>query len=370
MGADASAENHPDRWLDDLVLVDGVAVGTVNYNHNRPDIAGLFPGLNNTNGAIGFRVLDTTTLTNGTHTIAWTVADNQGAVEGIGSRFFTVWNGAGSRRSAMGCIGERHCRCALESALGFPPASERRCRVASLDNSAIVGRRGWDLNAPLHVFEQGASGRDDHPQRRGQPRRVAVRAGVARGLPPHKRRSRSIANRLEAGRRNRCIRLGTGRGLCGGLRSGFRAMGRSRAAARHEVRIILAPKGRGHVGVQVAIDLPRERQAVNQPFVIAGWAADWMQPWARASIHCMCGRIRSWVDRRCSSVRRAYGRIRLDVVAVYGESIPRSGFGLTVQGLGPGPVRPRSVPLDNVLSDFGAAKGCANLSAVVAMGDM
>ena len=29
------------------VLVDGVGVGTVSYNHNRPDIAGLFPGLSN-----------------------------------------------------------------------------------------------------------------------------------------------------------------------------------------------------------------------------------------------------------------------------------------------------------------------------------
>ena len=44
--------------------------------------------------------------------------------------------------------------------------------------------------------------------------------------------------------------------------------------ARHEVRVILAPKGRGHVGVQVAIDTPRSQQDVGQPFVLAGWAAD------------------------------------------------------------------------------------------------
>ena len=73
-------------------------IGTVNYNHERPDIETLFPGFQNTagsNGAIGFRVIDTTTLTNGLHTISWTVVDNQGAIEGIGSRFFTVSNGAG-----------------------------------------------------------------------------------------------------------------------------------------------------------------------------------------------------------------------------------------------------------------------------------
>ena len=57
-------------------LVDGASIGTVDHNHPRPDIQGLFPGLNNTNGAIGFRVIDTTTLTNGAHTISWTVIDD------------------------------------------------------------------------------------------------------------------------------------------------------------------------------------------------------------------------------------------------------------------------------------------------------
>ena len=80
------------------VLVDGASIGTADYNHERPDIETLFPGFQNTagtNGAIGFRVIDTTALTNGLHTISWTVVDNQGAIEGIGSRFFTVSNGAG-----------------------------------------------------------------------------------------------------------------------------------------------------------------------------------------------------------------------------------------------------------------------------------
>ena len=38
------------------------------------------PGFQNTtaNGAVGFRILDTTTLTNGLHTISWVVSDNLG----------------------------------------------------------------------------------------------------------------------------------------------------------------------------------------------------------------------------------------------------------------------------------------------------
>jgi hypothetical protein len=48
--------------------------------------------LANSNGAIGFFYIDTTTLANGVHTISWNVYDNQGRGDGIGSRYFTVLN--------------------------------------------------------------------------------------------------------------------------------------------------------------------------------------------------------------------------------------------------------------------------------------
>jgi len=44
-------------------------------------------------GVIGSFSIDTTTLSNGLHSIAWSVTDSQGRVEGIGSRQFTVLNG-------------------------------------------------------------------------------------------------------------------------------------------------------------------------------------------------------------------------------------------------------------------------------------
>ena len=74
------------------VYIDNVPVGHPIYNQYRADIANLFPGYANTNGAIGYYVLDTTTLSNGIHTIAWSVTDTGGNVQGIGSRFFRVRN--------------------------------------------------------------------------------------------------------------------------------------------------------------------------------------------------------------------------------------------------------------------------------------
>jgi hypothetical protein len=75
-----------------LVFVDGVQLGTAQYNLPRNDIQTLFPGYNNSNGAIGYFHIDTTTLANGVHTIFWVVTDNAAHSDGIGSRFFSVLN--------------------------------------------------------------------------------------------------------------------------------------------------------------------------------------------------------------------------------------------------------------------------------------
>ena len=93
------------------VIVDGLVVGQPTYNQCRgtngtnfpppgtcnDDIATAF-GLSYRNiaegsGAIGSFQLDTTTMTNGIHTLAWRVTDSAGNAQGIGSRYFYVQNG-------------------------------------------------------------------------------------------------------------------------------------------------------------------------------------------------------------------------------------------------------------------------------------
>jgi hypothetical protein len=85
------------------VYVDGVNIGHPVYNNYRADIAGLFPNYANSNGAVGYFYLDTTQYENGVHTIQWTATDDAGNTDGIGSRYFTIQNTAGSRaqRSAQ-----------------------------------------------------------------------------------------------------------------------------------------------------------------------------------------------------------------------------------------------------------------------------
>ena len=109
-----------------------------------------------------------------------------------------------------------------------------------------------------------------------------------------------------------------------------------RAIARREVRVVLAPKGSGHVGTQVVIDTPRSQQDVAQPFVLGGWAAD-LDAAAGTGIDA----IHVWAYPLTGGApvflgAATYGGARPDVAAVHGDQFSDTGFGLAVQGLVPG----------------------------------
>ncbi len=74
------------------VWVDGLPLGHPSYNNYRADIATLFPGYANSNGAVGYFALNTTAYSDGLHTIAWSAVDSAGNTDGIGSRYFTILN--------------------------------------------------------------------------------------------------------------------------------------------------------------------------------------------------------------------------------------------------------------------------------------
>jgi hypothetical protein len=103
------------------VVVDGQVVGHPNYNNFRSDIASLFPGYMNSGGAVGIFYLDTTKLANGVHTISWNVFDNAGRGDGVGSRYFNVFNGAAGGQAAP------------EEALRSATVAPERNRVHSVD---------------------------------------------------------------------------------------------------------------------------------------------------------------------------------------------------------------------------------------------
>jgi hypothetical protein len=88
--------------------VDGKNIGHPIYNNYREDIAALFPGYTNSNGAIGYFYLDTTGYENGIHTIQWTATDNAGNTDGIGSRYFSILNNGESSSNSQSIGKDRH----------------------------------------------------------------------------------------------------------------------------------------------------------------------------------------------------------------------------------------------------------------------
>jgi hypothetical protein len=121
------------------VLIDGVAVGSPSGWTSRADLtaafgAGSYAGLNT---AAAVFALDTTTLADGLHTIAWIATDTIGSSSGVGSRFFSVLNGTLSAGVVAGV---------------------RASSVVASSGRAVLGRAGLDLYAPLKLYYPDASG--------------------------------------------------------------------------------------------------------------------------------------------------------------------------------------------------------------------
>jgi glucose/arabinose dehydrogenase len=123
------------------VLIDGVVAGFVPTGWtSRSDISALFPVAEypGVATAVGNAVFDSTTLSNGVHTIAWVVTDNQGNAAGIGSRYFTVVNG---------------------SSLTSSQPSARSTQHSAPSSGPLTGRRGFDPYGAFETFQPGADGR-------------------------------------------------------------------------------------------------------------------------------------------------------------------------------------------------------------------
>jgi hypothetical protein len=305
------------------VVVDGVPVGNVTYNNFRADIASLFPstGYINSPGAVGFRILDTTTLADGLHTISWIVRDSLGATEGIGSRFFWVSNNA------------------LSSPASASAETRLAVRAAASAATTIVGRRGWDLDARWTSYTASGSGRVLIRGEEVDRFELALGADAGDTYSGYLRVGDELTP-LPAGSR---LDADTGRftwapgvGFVGTYDLVLVRSRGGQVVARSDVRFVLHAKGRGLVGPQVVIDVPHAEQHVAQPLMLGGWAAD-----RDAQAGTGVSGVHVWAYPVAGGPPiflgpATYGGIRPDVAAVHGDRFRESGFGLVLQGLAPG----------------------------------
>jgi len=307
------------------VLVDGVAVGSPTGWASRSDLTALFPsGYVNLASTLAVFMLDTTTLTNGVHTIAWLVNATNGQSDGIGSRFFTVSNGASMAASAL----------AADVGRVFGPGADAAITGSEDPASVpqpITGRRGFDLSAPYRSYYPEADGTIVvHAEELD---RIELLVGAdagwlrtAQGLEPL-----PIGSHLDPA--TGTFTWAPGVGFVGAYDLVF--AGRSPAAVRTNARIVLNPKGSNRVGPQIVIDTPRPGARVPQRFLLGGWAAD-----LDAGSGTGIGALHVWAypiaggDPIFLGVAQAGDRP--DVAAIYGDPFRDSGFGLIVDQLPPG----------------------------------
>jgi hypothetical protein len=350
------------------VLVDGVIRGTATYNQERADIEALFPNYRNTagsNGAIGYRVIDSRTLLDGLHTISWIVTDASGVSDGIGSRYFRVRNTSTAAATVADTLEDAS---AQSSSLPLQAIDAAAIDAAPAAATPIRGRRGWSLDGAWSSYAPTASGRtivrseevdrielalDDHIE-------LALGAGARRTVTGHLRTPDGLRP-LPAGAH---LDPATGRftwtpgpGFVGTYDLVFTTSAGGAPIARREVRIVLRPKSSGLTGTQVTIETPRMQQDVAQPFALAGWAADLSTAAGDSGV----GGLHVWAYPLSGGAplfagAAHYGSARPDVAAIHGDQFRASGFTSIVDGLPPGNYDLAVFPWSTTLGDFTPAK--------------
>lgn len=130
------------------VNMNGVNVAHPLYGIGRADVSAFLPGYANSIAAGGEYTLDTTRYSNGMHAIAWVVYDNQGRVDGMGSRYFYIQNAATAASADPIVQAERTLQ--LRTARLQRPIA----RAASYP----AFRQGYDPDAVLTPIRQAGEG--------------------------------------------------------------------------------------------------------------------------------------------------------------------------------------------------------------------
>lgn len=326
------------------VLIDGVPAGSPSGWVSRPDLTGLFPaatypGIAN---ALGVAAIDTTTLANGLHTIAWIVTANDGQAAGIGSRYFTVQNAGG----------------ALEEGL----ADTSRIDAAPQDRAAIAARRGYDLAVPFRSHAVGVSGRTTVHGEELDRFEIALGESVSRQtLTGHLRTGDGFAPLPAGSQLDPITGIFTwqpGVGFVHAYDLVFVRRDGGRPVSRQEVRIVINPKGSNRLGPQVMIDLPTASVAADsaQPLVLAGWAID-----TDAGAGTGVDAVHVWAYPTGGGAplfvgAAGYGGRRPDVAAIFGDRFRDSGYGILVYGLPPGSYDLAVFASSTVTGDFAPAR--------------
>jgi len=306
------------------MAIDSGPLVPVAFGDTRPDIVSGFPSFTNTNNAGGAFYLDTSTLTNGTHQIGWYVVDDCGRADGIGSRFFTVLNGSATRPAPDAV---RVAARTIASVAG-EPVEVRRGLETTLVHPGVWGDRLVSIEQNERV--------EVHLPTAGTPYAgFQVVTGTRRALP--------LGSSLDAAQG--IFYWQPAAGFLGPHDLEFVSAG----GAIVGVRSIVA------TSVQAVIDAPSPGP-VGSSFLVAGWALD-----EAAASGSGVDTVHVWAYPATGGAPiflgvAAYGDVRPDVGALFGDQFARASYNLWVGGLAPGIYDVVVYPHSAVVGDFHGAR--------------
>jgi 5-hydroxyisourate hydrolase-like protein (transthyretin family) len=307
------------------VSIDSGPLQPVSYGDLRPDIAAAFPGYSNGAGAGGAYYIDTTTLANGTHSIGWLVTDSCGRAEGIGSRFFTVFNSSSST-VPLSAVPTVMAADAMRHAIAGSVTVRRGLDATSIDagpSGAYLVRMAQNERVEI---ELPATGDADYVG-------YQIVNGARRGLPQGS--SFDGANGVYYWQ--------PAAGFLGAFDLEFVPF----TGGVVRVRVVIG------TSVQSVIDTPAPGP-VTSPFVVAGWAIEEasVEGTGIDTVHVWAYPVGGGAPIFVGVA--SYGDARADIGAIFGDQFARAGYGITAE-LPPGVYDVVVYPHSAVTGDFRGA---------------
>jgi hypothetical protein len=315
------------------VVIDGAAVGSPSGWTSRSDLSALFPvsQYSGVNTALGVYAFDTTTMADGVHTISWYVTDSAGNSAGIGSRFFSVFNGNGTSSVVAASMSAPVMSTALVAAT---PTVE----TLPTDTGGLSVRRGAAPDAPVTDVGPDATGGSSLTIEELEPVTFTIGGSAAGDYTGYLRGADGLT-RLPLGSRfdaaTRQFTWHPGPGFVGRYDLVFVRSLDGKPVAERDVTITVLPKG-WLLSPRVVIDAPQGSRPIRGEVLVAGWAFD-----GRAADGTGIDAVEVWAypDDGTSPIYLGHATIggsRPDVAAVYGERAGSTGFGLIVRPMAVG----------------------------------
>jgi hypothetical protein len=340
------------------VVIDGVFVGTVTYNQCRGNVGNPISGgvfcnddvsnvfgnatpqpsltsrasnptvhrnLDSGRSPIGSFDINTLTMTNGRHSIAWGVTDSAGRSEGIGSREFIVLNGSSLTADLD----------ALADAAAMNVGASADVDSLPLSASDVTGRTSFDFERPLEAVMPDRDG----VRHVSIPELGRLELWLGDGVVAGYLRANDDLRPLPPGS---VLDASTGRFTWSpivGYIGPYDLVFVTAHDARIPIRVTVHAKASEVAGsMRAHIDLPVTHSTVSGSLTVAGWALD-PDAWQGSGVDA----VHVWAVRRDVPAAdpeflgaAQVGVARPDVARAFGAQFDRAGWHLDAIELQPG----------------------------------